>query len=195
MNKHSGHSRELASITEIVAYWSRHQDESGLAVDWADAHKHCWGCGRKKRKRNFDRCHIVPQALGGSDGADNLVLLCPRCHKQAPNVNDPSFMWFWLRSHAVPFYDTEWIVSGLEEYQRLFGKNPLTDLDAFDVSKLKRTIKKFRQQAIIHFGEGRPNPSTLAWVIAKVASGETFEFTRVQSRLARLAPPQSAHAK
>lgn len=168
MSKSRGHSRQMASIAEIVAYWSRHEDESGLAVDWAEAHKRCWGCGRKRWKRNFDRCHIVPRSLGGSNRADNLVLLCRRCHIQAPNVKDPSFMWFWLRSHAVPLYDAEWIISGLEEYQRLFGKRTFSSLKSLDISQLKRMVEKFRRQAIIHFGEGRPNPSTLAWVIAKM---------------------------
>jgi hypothetical protein len=206
----------MASVPEIVAYWSQHECESGLAVDWAEAHKRCWGCGRRKWKRNFDRCHIIPRSLGGSNSADNLVLLCQRCHKQAPNVIDPSFMWFWLRSRAVPFYDTEWIISGLEEYQRLFGKRPFTGSNSLDVSKLKSAIRDFRRQAIIHFGEGRPNPSTLAWVIAKVesdaithsaspslggkelaskarqggASGATSTFTPTQSRFARLTSPR-----
>jgi len=215
MSKRSGHWRQMASVAEIVAYWSRHENESGLAVDWAEAHKRCWACGRKKWKRNFDRCHIIPRSLGGSDSAENLVLLCPRCHKQAPNVNDPSFMWFWLRSRAVPFYDTEWIVSGFEEYQRLFGKRPFSGSNSLDLSKLEHMIKKFRRQAIIHFGEGRPNPSTLAWVLAKMedeaaahsaspspvgggsasvasrggVSSATSRFTPTQSRFARLTSP------
>jgi len=221
MSENYGHSNQMASVAEIVAYWSRHEDESGLAVDWAEAHKCCWACGRKKGKRNFDRCHIVPRALGGPDSAANLVLLCQRCHKQAPNVNDPSFMWFWLRSRAVPFYDTEWIISGLEEYQRLFGKRPFSGPNPIDVSELKRMIKKFREQAIIHFGEGRPNPSTLAWVIAKiedeaavhpaspspggggsahkvlrgVVSNATSRFTPTQSRFARLTSPLQGEVK
>ena len=177
MSKSHGHSNHMASVAEIVAYWSKREDESGLAVDWAEAHKRCWACGRKKRKRNFDRCHIVPRALGGQDSADNLVLLCQRCHKLAPNVNDPSFMWFWLRARAVPFYDIEWIVSGLEEYQRLFGKSPFCGPLLPDPAGLKYLVKKFREQAIIHFGEGRPNPSTLAWVIAKMEDEAAASLT------------------
>ena len=29
--------------------------------------------------------HIIPQALGGSDNHDNLILLCPNCHRTAHN--------------------------------------------------------------------------------------------------------------
>jgi HNH endonuclease len=221
MSKRHGHSHRMASVAEIVTYWSQHQDESGLAVDWAEAHKRCWTCGRKKWKRNFDRCHIIPRSLGGLDSADNLVLLCPRCHKQAPNVNDPSFIWFWLRSRAVPLYDTEWIISGLEEYQRLFGKRPFSGPNPPNVSELKHVFRKFREQAIIYFGEGRPNPSTFAWVIAKMedeagahlaspspgggrsahkvrrggVSGAASTFTPTQSRFARLTSPLQGEVK
>lgn len=78
---------------DIVNYWVSRQDECGLAVDWAEAHERCWRCGYKSR---LHRCHIVPNAQGGPDEPSNLVLLCGRCHREAPNVADPSFMWLWL---------------------------------------------------------------------------------------------------
>ncbi len=33
------------TIAEAVDYWSRHQSECGLSVDWAEAHERCWRCG------------------------------------------------------------------------------------------------------------------------------------------------------
>jgi len=61
------------SIEEIVDYWKRHEDECGLSVDWAEAHERCWRCGCEK---NLERCHIIPDSLGGKDEPSNLVLLC-----------------------------------------------------------------------------------------------------------------------
>jgi 5-methylcytosine-specific restriction endonuclease McrA len=40
----------------------------------------------------LDRCHLVPRALGGDESPSNLVLLCRPCHRDAPNVGDPSYM-------------------------------------------------------------------------------------------------------
>jgi 5-methylcytosine-specific restriction endonuclease McrA len=162
-------NERMASIDEIVAYWSKRQDECGLSVDWADAHKRCWGCGRKKTRKNFDRCHIVPHSHGGSNGPENLVLLCARCHREAPNVNDPPFMWLWLRSRSVSLYDTAWIIRGVEEFERLFKRKPFAgmDLDAiFPI--IRESLRTYRRRAIIHFGEGRLNPSTVAWIIGQI---------------------------
>jgi 5-methylcytosine-specific restriction endonuclease McrA len=76
-------------LKDIVAYWETLQDESGLSVDWAEALERCWRCGYKSA---LQRCHIVPDALGGSDTPSNFVLLCGRCHREAPNVADAEFI-------------------------------------------------------------------------------------------------------
>jgi 5-methylcytosine-specific restriction endonuclease McrA len=78
------------SPKEIVDYWKERQDECGLSVDWGEAEERCWRCGYKK---NLQRCHIIPDSLGGKDEPANLVLLCERCHIDAPNVESKTFMW------------------------------------------------------------------------------------------------------
>lgn len=88
---------------EIVDYWASKQEEVGLSVDWSEAHERCWRCGYKKP---LERCHIIPDSLGGKDEPENLVLLCKRCHIEAPNVEDKNFMWDWIRAYGTPFYDT-----------------------------------------------------------------------------------------
>lgn len=77
-------------LSEIISYWAKHADECGLNVDWAEAENHCWRCGYE---RNLERCHIIPDSLGGKDEPSNLVLLCKRCHAEDPNVADPEIMW------------------------------------------------------------------------------------------------------
>ncbi len=44
----------------------------------------------------LDRCHLVPRALGGDESPSNLVLLCKRCHRDAPNVGDAVYMLRWI---------------------------------------------------------------------------------------------------
>jgi hypothetical protein len=48
---------------------------------------------------SLHRCHLVPDALGGADAPENLVLLCARCHAEAPDVADPQYMLNWISEH------------------------------------------------------------------------------------------------
>ena len=155
-----------ARIRDIVSFWAKRQDECGLSVVWAEAHERCWRCSRRMR---LQFCHITPRSRGGSDEPENIVLLCQRCHREAPNVEDPSFMWFWLRAYAVTCYDTDWIDRGFEEFEKLFKRKPLADVDPnFPLEKFRELLKKYIQKTVVHFGEGRPNPSTVAWLLAQV---------------------------
>jgi hypothetical protein len=155
------------SIDEVVDYWARHRSESGMSVDWAEAHFLCWRCAHK---RQLQRCHIVPKSLGGPDAPENLVLLCRQCHAEAPNVADSEFMWTWLKAHAVPFYGTYWHVRGFREYEVVFGRKPfeglssLSDLDA----RLKTAARKLSGRTSTHWGQGKLNPATVAWLIRQV---------------------------
>ena len=63
----------------------------------------CWACGYYKPNADaghikhpspyscwdnakwLEKCHIVPHMLGGSNDVSNFVLLCSRCHKEAPD--------------------------------------------------------------------------------------------------------------
>jgi ribosomal protein L37E len=83
-----GEAMDLSTVScqEIVDYWTARESECGLAVDWAEAHERCWRCGYKSR---LQKCHIVPKSPDGKNDRSNLVLLCGRCHREAPNVADP----------------------------------------------------------------------------------------------------------
>ncbi|MBC3926636.1 HNH endonuclease [Undibacterium sp. CY21W] len=155
------------TIREIVDYWTQRESECGLSVDWAEAHLLCWRCAGKRR---LQRCHIIPRALGGSDAPSNLVLLCGQCHAEAPNVADSEFMWTWLRAHATPFYGTYWQVRGLREFELIYKRKPFERLivsDDFD-SRLKATAARFTGTTSTHWGQGKMNPATVAWLIRQV---------------------------
>lgn len=162
-------TKNNVSIQDIVNYWSKRESECGLGVDWAEAHERCWRCGYKS---SLERCHIIPRALGGSDEPSNLVLLCSRCHLEAPNINDPRFMWIWIRATCVPFYDTYWIDRGIKEFEVMFKRKPFhgPEFDKMNLSKdiIQQLMAKEMQKAIAHFGEGRLNPSTIACVFTLI---------------------------
>jgi hypothetical protein len=152
---------------EIVDYWLEHQDECGLSVDWADAEKLCWRCAHA---RNLQRCHIVPRSLEGSENPRNLVLLCAQCHAEAPNVADPEFMWVWLRAHAASFYGTYWQVRGLREYEYIYKEKPFAGLSDIEsvMPKVNAALEVYFKKTSTHWGQGKVNPSTVAWLIRQV---------------------------
>ena len=118
--------RIKTTVQESIDYWSGHVNECGLSVDWSEAETHCWRCGCK---RNLERCHIVPHALGGKDEPSNIVLLCHRCHAEGPNVNDPEIMWDWLKAYGVSYYGTFWKIVGMKEYRFIYRHSVLKEAE------------------------------------------------------------------
>ncbi|WP_033410229.1 HNH endonuclease signature motif containing protein [Rudaea cellulosilytica] len=157
----------FTSHREIVDYWAQHQDECGLSVDWSEAEKLCWRCAHK---RMLQRCHIVPRALGGDESPGNLVLLCAQCHAEAPNVADTEFMWVWLRAHAVACYGTYWQERGFREYEFIFREKPFAGITHSDelLQKASDLLKELFPRTSKHWGQGKINPATVAWVLRQV---------------------------
>ena len=108
--------RIRTSKPKIAEYWlgtengrARLPGNSAL-IDFGEPS--CFACGwmatdpdespelwRVWDRASLHRCHLVPAALGGRDTPDNLVLLCPRCHVEAPDVGDPDYMLRWISVH------------------------------------------------------------------------------------------------
>lgn len=159
------------TIKQAVDYWSRYVDECDLSVDWAEADTHCWRCGCEK---HLERCHIVPDSLGGKDDPSNIVLLCKRCHQEGPNVTDPEIMWDWIKAYKVPFYETFWQIRGAKEYEFIYKKKlsqeiidilaqcgkAITDQDVEMV--IQQSIRQISQEAGKHFGQPYFNTVTIA---------------------------------
>lgn len=50
------------------------------------------GCTHK-----LERAHVIPHANGGPDSdPGNYALLCARCHREAPDTDDPTYFWRWV---------------------------------------------------------------------------------------------------
>jgi hypothetical protein len=129
--------------------------------------KKCWRCAQP---RQLHRCHIVPRSLDGSESPSNLVLLCSQCHAEAPNVADQEFMWTWLRADAVALYGTYWYLRGFREYEFIYGKKPLAELPQQEslLPRLHAATGKYIKNTSTHWGQGKLNPSTMAWLIRQI---------------------------
>jgi len=94
-------------------------------------------------------------------------------------------MWIWLRSTFVSFYDLYWTERGAEEFEEMFGRPPFSGPD-FSEELLPRALELLRTEisrAVVHWGKGRLNPSTIASIFALVEEGLTGF---------RIAPPSSS---
>lgn len=149
------------NIKDIIDYWVKFEDECELNFDWSEAEIICWRCGCE---RKLQRCHIIPDSLGGKDEPSNLVLLCDQCHKEAPNVQDSKFMWDWIKSYHVPFYNTFWNKRALDEYQNIYKKKFIQELEERNIVT-SHAYRLFMNLNIgkksYHFGEPYGNLSTL----------------------------------
>mgnify|MGYP000929354858 CR=1 FL=1 len=150
---------------EIIDYCFSRVDECSLSVDAAEAHERCWRCGCVAQ---LERCHIIPDSLGGEDAPSNLVLLCHRCHIENPNVTDPEIMWDWIRAYSTPLYDTFWLLQGLKEYETIYGRSfeeELKKRKIEDEERFKILFQEEMKKTTYHYGHPYLNSATIAGII------------------------------
>lgn len=180
-------SKIATSKKEIIEYWETRVYEGNLSVDFAEAHERCWRCGCKC---TLHRCHIIPHSLGGKDDPSNMVLLCNRCHREAPNIDDAEFFWDWLVAQKASCYDTYWFRRAFAEYKEIFNESIIEifrahELGADYVVDLSNYLKAKQPNVAIHFGEGKLNPSTLAGLIRQYLMEiipEHYEYEKFDSK-------------
>lgn len=49
----------------------------------------CWS-------KPIERAHVVPESLGGTNDIRNFALLCPRHHRESPDIADAEGFWAWI---------------------------------------------------------------------------------------------------
>jgi 5-methylcytosine-specific restriction endonuclease McrA len=105
---------------KIAEYWLGTREgrdrlpQNAALVDLGEPH--CFACGWPAtdpneppriwsvwNKARLERSHLVPRMLGGADSPGNLVLLCPDCHRDAPDVGDPTYMLAWITRRESRF--------------------------------------------------------------------------------------------
>ena len=124
---------------EIIKYWSQIVDEGDIAVDWCDADIRCWRCARKRK--TLDRCHIIPESLGGTEDASNLILLCRECHQESPDFSESKYIWEWIKNTKAEYYDIWDMQKASEEYEKVYNER-------IDKSLLMAIPERFRNADI-----------------------------------------------
>ena len=84
-------SRSVPSPKKIHEYWLVHAEACGFGHQMEEEPA-CFACGCPA----FERAHIVAASNGGTNTCDNLVLLCGRCHWEAPDLNDHAAMYDFI---------------------------------------------------------------------------------------------------
>lgn len=176
--KRSNMRKQSKTKTEdIINYWSPILNESELNLDLDELDCRCWRCGQEKKLEKLQRCHIVADSLGGSDEPSNFVLLCAKCHQESPDVDDPKYIWIWIKSYRVEVRDLFWVYEALKEYEHIFKTRFEEDLsekvnrkpeiiEELDVNKL---AKSMIYKATLHLGTGMSR-ATLACVLRMMLS-------------------------
>jgi hypothetical protein len=130
----------MPSIVSIARFWS---GEDTFDLDW-----HCPLCfacrnnglanGRRETTEaewsasGLQRCHLVPHAEGGSSDVTNLVLLCTRCHREAPMIGaSPRPMIEWINRRE---YYASWLCRRIADECRAISPTLLDDCAAIGLS-------------------------------------------------------------
>lgn len=138
-----------------------------------------WTDGRSARRAweraRLERAHIVPAGLGGSNEADNLILLCAPCHEESPDWFNPWEMAIWIsKRQERPSMELEQVNSWLEAFGEVWDFWPtLGELaDKKDGSELvAATLRKAAGGAVVHGSGVGLRKSTMA-AIARRAVAE-----------------------
>lgn len=159
--------KRLRWVRECWDYHSERISELDVAVDWGNwdcERDRCWCCGHEGR---LQRCHVVPQSLGGNDTAANIVPLCAQCHDEAPDVIDPSEMFRWIAAQQNPIAGL-----GLGRYWHL--RDTITGFarqasGPIDWPLLHKCIAKTYERASHHCSQSNAGPkfkqSTREWIM------------------------------
>jgi 5-methylcytosine-specific restriction endonuclease McrA len=87
----------------------------------------------------LDRCHLVPRTLGGDESPSNLVLLCRRCHRDAPNVGHPTYMLRWIAEREPHFAHRWTFIESVYERADLRGT-----INTFSTAELNESDRLLR---------------------------------------------------
>lgn len=98
--------RRYATTTAVIDHWAERLIEWGKATpdQIAERERFCFACGLSPlwTMSDFDlaRAHILARTKGGSDGVENLHLLCDECHKASEGL-DGDVYWTWFHDRRL----------------------------------------------------------------------------------------------
>lgn len=94
-----GTTRRLPKKSEIREHWAAWLAEIGKfdSIEEATEADYCFACGFEFTTQ---RAHILAHCHGGSDGVENLHLLCRGCHLDSEHLSGEAY-FEWLKKRAV----------------------------------------------------------------------------------------------
>lgn len=117
-----------------------------------------WKEGRSARKAweraRLERAHIIPASLDGSDGADNIILLCNPCHQESPDWADPWEMARWISTRPDrPSKEMEAVDAWIQAADNTWGFCEMLESAATDGRSADWIVGLMREsarQAVVH---------------------------------------------
>lgn len=98
-----------------------------------------------------ERAHVVPESLGGSNDVRNFALLCPRHHREAPDVADAEAFWSWVDYVCERDGHTKW--EGVEPEMLARAERVGLHIDTSGpVRKSLRHFGRVRDELVRHYG-------------------------------------------
>ena len=186
--KRRQHQRARVRNEDIVNHWKNSTWFLDLNITPDRATSCCWRCGSKQ---DIQRCHIVPDALGGGFEESNLVLLCARCHAEGPNLQDKKIMLDWIGSYRKKWSSDFWTNAALDEYKRIYDKDIRTEVEEIlyeekipievdvAIAELKLLANKAATTASFHFGQVWLNNASLAGCFRIALEGPPKQLRRL----------------
>lgn len=102
--------RKAVAKSTVAKYWAFNTSPDRLVrfVDYGEPA--CMACGKfdpdwdkpktpvaKWNNAQLEICHVIAKQFGGTEDCSNLILLCKKCHRDSPDVNDDgTAMREWL---------------------------------------------------------------------------------------------------
>ncbi len=136
-------TRNSVKRESIVQYW-RNEIEKKVNINWDKALTNCWACGNNFGG-SLEKCHIIPDILGGEMKVDNMVLMCQFCNKQNPETVYYEDFWLWLNSRIekgfISIHDHPLAME--KEYTLMYGINPREMMSTY-FENMKKPIEEIK---------------------------------------------------
>ena len=138
--------RKYVAVKKVKAFWASKLVELGkfdsvhevmeqpTSPENGEECHYCFACGKMG---NVDRAHILARCEGGSDGVDNIHLLCHYCHILSEMLSgDHYWRWFGRMSQLA------WISSReMEDVLNVIDDGAPKHLKAL-TAQFRRNLKK-----------------------------------------------------
>ena len=108
-------------------WWEPKYDIKDPNASWDEIYN-CWN-----KVRQLQRCHIIPESLGGSnEDPSNLFLMCKQCHDLAPDTTSKEMFFTWIEKQS-------WLKRIYEEIKKDIANFDIAENEYEEVVKIIRS--------------------------------------------------------